>query len=56
MIAQKRHHHENAPEPENDARNGGEHLYQGRDRLPNPKRRQLSEINRRRDAQRHRND
>ena len=41
---------------EDDARNGGEHFDEGRNRLPQPERRQFGEIDRRRDAEWHGDD
>ena len=56
MIAQPRDHDENSPEPENHARDGGQHFHQGDQRLANPEWRQFGEVNCGRDAQRHRDN
>src|SRR5437667_135450 len=54
IIAQPRNHDENSPQPENYAGDRGQHFDKRHNRLPHPERREFRQINRRRDAQRHR--
>ena len=56
MIAQPRNHHEDAPQPEDDAGNCGQHFDQRNKRLPNPERSKLGQIRCCCDAQRNRDD
>ena len=53
MCPQPRNHDEDAPQAENHAGHGGQHFDERDERLPNPERRQLGQINRGGDAQRH---
>ncbi len=54
IITQPGDHDENAPEPQDHARNRGQHFDQGHQRLPNPQRSKFREVRRRRDTQRNR--
>src|SRR5579862_1161267 len=53
VFLQPWHHDENAPETEDDARYGGEHLHQRDDRLAQPAGSEFREVDGGRDAERH---